>query len=217
MTVSVHIRFNVLRTYILSFDIIFSELSKTSLNKPKTWLRPVKKDAAMAYFEVLLPKFPRKLRKPWNNNNNNNNNNKTWIGLQNPMSDLSSKRQYSVNGVNHHSASLGSEYRHHLRPFRWVLHSVFFFIYFFYLDIIDLYLRTGRWGEVSGNWWNSCLTRKFIICALYQIFLRYCIIASCLSGGGFEYLHSTTASRKRQWKGNPVPGDITGRVSNLRQ
>jgi hypothetical protein len=54
-------------------------------------------------------------------------------------------------------------------------------------------------------------------------------------GGGFEYLHRSPASRRRQPKGNPVPGGITGfhpvpggykhedlalqvgRISNMRQ
>jgi hypothetical protein len=29
-------------------------------------------------------------------------------------------------------------------------------------------------------------------------------------GGGLEYLHRSPASRRRRWKGNPVPGGVTG-------
>jgi hypothetical protein len=43
---------------------------------------------------------------------------------------------------------------------------------------------------------------------LYLTYIELGLRAPC--GGGLEYLHRSSASRKRWQKGNPVPGGITG-------
>jgi hypothetical protein len=35
-------------------------------------------------------------------------------------------------------------------------------------------------------------------------------LVNCQCGGRFKYLHCSPASHRRQWKGKPVPGGITG-------
>jgi hypothetical protein len=45
-------------------------------------------------------------------------------------------------------------------------------------------------------------------CLTYTLLKLFHKLTPC--GGGLEYLHRCPASRKRQQKGNPVPGGITG-------
>jgi hypothetical protein len=46
--------------------------------------------------------------------------------------------------------------------------------------------------------------------AMFTYFLLVLTILCPTCGGGLEYLHRSPESRRRRWKGNPVPRGITG-------
>jgi hypothetical protein len=58
--------------------------------------------------------------------------------------------------------------------------------------------------------YGNCLRMWITDVRLFYSLFSETIDNSVPCGGGLEYLHHSHVNRRRRWKGNPVPGGITG-------